>query len=293
MSRIGVLKSIFISHKYPLLLTNTLFAVEMLGPLLRPFFLGRAVNDLIAHSYRGLIYLAASQLIWLVVGTVRHMYDTRTYTAIYNSLVTRLLSNVRRVALSKLSAHINLAREFVDFLEFDVNYVIEAGYNLIGSLILLAFYDRKVVVVCLAMLLPVMFISYYYGRRMQRLNRLKNDELEHQVNVISTRDRETIESHFNRLRSWQIKISDGEAFNFGVMEGLVLVVIVSALLIAVDASTTTVMAGDIIGIYNYILKFVAGLDTIPYTVQRVASLRDILQRLELGVSEKKKTKPIQ
>ena len=45
------------------------------------------------------------------------------------------------------------------------------------------------------------------------------------------------------------------------------------------------MAGDLIGIYNYILKFVSGLDTIPYTVQRVASLRDILQRVELGVEK--------
>ena len=43
------------------------------------------------------------------------------------------------------------------------------------------------------------------------------------------------------------------------------------------------MAGDIIGIYNYILKFVSGMDTIPYTVQRVTSLRDIVQRLEVEV----------
>ena len=61
------------------------------------------------------------------------------------------------------------------------------------------------------------------------------------------------------------------------MELLVLFVIVTSLLLTVDASTKTVLAGNLIGIYNYILKFVSGLDTIPYTVQRVASLRDILQ----------------
>jgi len=285
MSRIGVLKAIVLKHKYQLLLTNALFAVEMLGPLLRPYFLGEAVNDLIRHRYRGLFWLGGSQLLWLIVGTIRHRYDTRTYTAIYNSLVTRMITKVKTAAISKLSAHANLAREFVDFLQFDLNYVVEAGYNLIGSLLLLFFYEKELVALCLLMLVPVLLISYPYGKRMRRLNRQKNDELERQVDVIDTRDKETIETHFERLRFWQIKISDGEAFNFGLMELLVLIVIVSSLLLTVNASTNNVMAGDLIGIYNYILKFVSGLDTIPYTVQRVASLRDILQRVELGVEK--------
>ena len=34
-------------------------------------------------------------------------------------------------------------------------------------------------------------------------------------------------------------------------------------------------------INNYILKFVSGLDTIPYTVQRLTSLSDITKRIEL------------
>lgn len=285
MSRIGVLKAIVLKHKYPLLLTNLLFALEMLGPLLRPFFLGEAINDLLTHRYRGLLWLAGSQVLWLAVGTIRHRYDTRTYTAVYNSLVARMMTKVKTAALSKLNAHTNLAREAVDFLQFDLNYVVEAAYNLVGSLLLLFVYERKLVVLCLLMLIPVVLISFPYGRRMKRLNRAKNDELERQVDAIESRDKERIQMHFERLRFWQIKISDGEAYNFGLMELLVLVVIVASLLLTVNPSTTAVMAGDLIGIYNYILKFVSGLDTIPYTVQRVASLRDILQRVELGVEE--------
>lgn len=285
MSRITVLKSILLKHRRQLLLTNFLFALEMLGPLLRPFFLGVAVNDLIVHHYRGLLWLGGSQILWLVVATIRHRYDTRTYTAVYNSLLRRMMTKVKTAALSKLSAHANLAREAVDFLQFDVNYVIEAVYNLLGSLLLLFVYEKKLVLFCLVMLIPVALVSYPYGKRMKYLNRAKNDELERQVEVMDTRNKQAIETHFDRLRAWQIKISDGEAFNFGVMEILVLVVIVASLLLTVNDQTSTVMAGDLIGIYNYVLKFVSGLDTIPYTVQRVASLRDILQRVELGVED--------
>jgi hypothetical protein len=44
---------------------------------------------------------------------------------------------------------------------------------------------------------------------------------------------------------------------------------------------TTMLAGNLIGIYNYILKFVSGLDTIPYAVQRFTLLQDIIKRIEL------------
>lgn len=285
MSRFQVLKSIMLQYKYRLLLTYSLFSVEMLGLLLRPYFLGKAVDDLLEGSYKGLIYLAATHLLWLVAGTIRHMYDTRTYSAIYTALVTRLLARkYQNSNISKLSAHSTLAREFIDFLEFDLNYVVEAGYNIAGSLIMLFFYDKMVVVICLAILIPVMIISYFYGKRMKRLNQLKNDELEKQVEVISTRNTKKINLHYANLRKWQIKISDKEAWNFGVMELMVLVVIITSLLITTgNRWQEGFLAGDIIGIYNYILKFVGGLDTIPYTVQRLSSLKDITRRVEFEV----------
>ena len=287
MSRFLVLKTIMLQYKYKLLLTYSLFSVEMLGLLLRPFFLGKAVDDLLEGSYRGLIYLASAHLVWLVAGTIRHMYDTRTYTAIYTALVTRLLSRKYKDSdVSKLSAHSTLAREFIDFLEYDLNYVVEASYNLIGSLIMLFFYDKLVVLVCFVILVPVIAISYFYGKRMKRLNQLKNDELENQVEIIGTRNDKKINQHYANLRKWQIKISDKEAWNFGIMELLVLVVIICALLITTDKHWKEgFLAGDIIGIYNYILKFVSGLDTIPYTVQRLSSLKDITKRLEFEVEE--------
>lgn len=286
MSRFEILRKLIQKHRGQLLFTYLLFSLEMLGSLMRPYFLGEAVNDLIKGSYKGIIILSGVHLAWLIIGTLRHRYDTRTYSAIYTSLVTRFLS--RRIAqsdVSKLSAHSTLAREFVDFLEFDLVYVIEAAYNLLGSCILLYFYDRSVVLLCLGILLPVIGISYVYGKRMKRLNRLKNDELEQQVDIISSGDKKAIFKHFSNLRHWQIRISDQEAWNFGIMELMVMIVIGISLLVTRQVSGTTILAGNLIGIYTYILKFVSGLDTIPYTVQRLTSLNDITRRIELQAED--------
>nr|WP_294989531.1 ABC transporter six-transmembrane domain-containing protein [uncultured Sediminibacterium sp.] len=283
----SVLKKLIRQHRMRLGITYTLFSLEMTGALLRPFFLGMAINDLMQGSYRGLILLSVVHFAWLVIGTLRHRYDTRTYSTIYTALVTKFLSRkIKQAEVSKLSAHSTLAREFVDFLEFDLVYIIEAAYNILGSMILLFFYQSSVVFLCLGILLPVMTISYIYGKKMKRLTRLKNDELEKQVNIISSGDKKAIHQHFNNLRKWQVRISDQEAWNFGIMEMMVMIVIALSLLITYKVAGTTVLAGNIIGIYNYILKFVSGLDTIPYTVQRMAALNDITQRIQLQMNDK-------
>lgn len=282
MARFYILKNLFAKHKYQLIVTYALFTIETIGGLLRFYFFGEAVNDIIKGSYFGLMVLAAVHLVYLSVGTIRHMYDTRTYSAIYTSLVTKLLSRrTKKTDVSKMSAHSTLAREFIDFLEQDLVYVLEAFYNLAGSLIILFFYDKMIALLCLAVLVPVMMVSYVYGKRMNKLNKERNDELEKQVDVISSGNKIKIQHHYNNLRKWQIKISNKEALNFGFMELMVLVIITLSLIISKNIHSASIMAGSLFGIYSYILKFTAGLDTIPYTVQRLSSLNDIANRIEL------------
>ena len=286
MSRFAILGQIMKQHRYRLGLTYILFSIEMIGNLMRPFFLGIAVNDLINGSYKGLILLSFVHLAWLVVGIIRHRLDTRIYSAIYSSLVTKFLARrYNKSDVSKLSAHSTLAREFVDFLEFDLAYVMEAVFSLLGSLLLLFYYDTSVVLVCLGILLPVIGLSYLYGKRMNKLNWQKNDELEKQVDIITTGNSHLIRQHYDNLRKWQIRISDQEAWNFGVMEIMVMLVIGLSLLITNKTTGTGMEAGSLIGIYSYIQRFVSGLDTIPYTVQRLSSLNDITRRIELQQSD--------
>lgn len=281
MFKLSILGSLIKEYRLKLFLTYSLFSLEMLGALLRPFFLGLAINDLIKGSYHGLIVLSVIHLCWLTIGTIRHMYDTRTFTSIYTSMVTKfLLKRNQNADVSMLSAHSNLSRELVDFLESDLPYIIEAFYNIAGSLVLLYFYESNVVLICFAILFPVAVISYFYGKKMRALTKLKNDELEKQVSVIAIGNKEAVNRHYNNLRSLQIKISDKEAWNFGVIEILVLIVIGFSLIVSSKIFGNVLLAGNIVGIYNYILKFVSGLDTIPYTVQRFSLLKDIIKRIE-------------
>lgn len=92
---------------------------------------------------------------------------------------------------------------------------------------------------------------------MRRLTRLKNNELEKQVDIISEGKPEYIRGHYNELRKWQIKISDKEVWNFGMIEIMVMLIIGASLLICNKGFGTTVLAGNLIGIYTYILTHIA------------------------------------
>ena len=281
MSFSAPIRRVLVEHRFRLALTYTLFALEMLGSLLRPYLLGTAVDGLLAGHYRGLILLSVVHLLWLAVGTARHMYDTRTFSAIYTSFVTRLLAQPAGAdQLSKRSALSTLARQVTDFLEFDVNYLVEAAYNIFGSLVILFVYDRSVVAICLAILLPVVVLARRYGRRAARLNREQFDEIERQVDIIATRDVGAIGHHYLRLRAWQIRVSDLEAWNFGATEVFVLLAVAGSLLVSTRTGDIPMQVGSIIGMYTYLLKFASGLETIPYTVQRLGALKDILRRMD-------------
>ncbi|MFM8568582.1 MAG: ABC transporter six-transmembrane domain-containing protein [Candidatus Kapaibacterium sp.] len=287
MSVVHLAKYVVGTHKGRLAVTYIVFSLEMLGSLLRPYFLGEAVNDLQEGTFKGLVTLLAVHAAWMSIGTVRQMYDTRTYTAIYKDIVLRFMrTHGGTKDVSVLSARSTLARDFTEFLEFDIVYIVEAGYNILGSLFMLYFYEPSVLTICAAVLIPVLFVSRLYGRAMERITRQRNDELERQVDVITSRDEALIEDHYAKLGGWQIRLSDIQARNFGFMEVTVMIVLGSALVLShQQTGGEGLWAGDIVGIYSYILKFLSGLDTIPYAVEKVATLRDIVRRLDIELEE--------
>lgn len=280
------IKKIIFKNKYKLLVTYMLFSLEMCGSLLKPFFIGKAVNDLLVGKFDSLIIFIILHFAWMIIGFIRMRYDTRTYSAIYNAVVLKFLSNKsRQQDVSKLSAHSTLFRELTDFLEYDLVYILEAIYNIFGSLLLLYFYDINVVWICIAALVPISFISSFYSKKMRQLTFEKNNELEKQVDVIASFDEKRVKNHYLSLRIWQIRISDRQAKNFGLVELIVAALIGLSLYISTKQGGVNLNQGELIGIYLYLLRFSSGIETIPYILEKYVNIKDISSRIELKEDE--------
>ena len=272
------LRTIFAANRAKLLLTYCLFNLENLLRLSQPLVLGFAINDLLQESSLGLLLFVGQHLTHLLISTLRQMIDTRVFTGIYTDLATKLIVEQRRreVGLSRVAARSSLSREFVEFFENHVPLLIKSLYSVVGALVLLAFYDRVLVPICLGLLLPAVVLNRIYARRTFELNRQLHDQLEHEVEVIDLSQESSVRRHYDSVASWRVKLSDCEALNFGTMEVFVLGVMVVALLRT--CSTLATSPGDIFAVFRYVLMLLMGIDAVPKIVQQFSRLRDLTQR---------------
>ncbi len=273
------LRSIFAANRMKLLLTYLLLNVENLLRLSQPLVIGLAINDLLHESSFGLLLFVGQHLSHLLISSLRQMYDTRVYTSIYTDLATNLVVDQRErdIGLSRVAAQSSLSRQFVEFFENQVPLIIRSSYSIIGALIMLAFYDRVLVPVCLGLLLPAVVLNRIYSRRTLELNQQLHDELENEVDVIDGGNSVSVRRHFDAVASCRIKLSDCEALNFGTLELFVLGVMVVALLRS--CSTIAATPGDIFSVFRYVLMLLMGFDAIPKLVEHLSRLKDLTRRL--------------
>ena len=279
-----LLGQLFLNNKIGIISTYFLFTLEILSYLLGPYLLGNAVDDLINKSYYGFIIFCSFYLVRIFVSIFRRILDTRIYTKIYTDLVTKFLSNksIQQKDVSKLNAHSVLAKEFVNFLEYDLANVMYGLFTVIGAVIMLFFYNWYVMCICLFIFIPVILFSRFFGKRIMKLTTSYNNEFEKQVDIISSGDSNAIDNHYYSLRDLDIKKSNQDAYSFGIMEILSLIMVLASLIV-LSGTSAVITAGTIIGVYEYIIRFSEGLDIIPYIIERYAQLSDITTRIEIEV----------
>jgi len=278
----GMLRGIFRRFRWQILFTYVLFTVENLLRLAQPLVLGIAINDLIHASYRGLFLFLGQHLAHLAIGTLRQMYDTRVFTGIYSEVASDLVLGQRRrdVAISQVSARTAMSRDYVDFFERHLPMAVAGMYSIVGALAFLAWYDWLLVPYCLGLLAPACVLNYYYGRRTFQLSGRLHDQIEREVEVISRCRDDEVRNHFGNLRRWQVRLSDCEAVNFGLMELFVMALMAATLIHYCLGGGASVAPGDVFAVFRYMLMFVMGLDSLPRIVAQLSRLRDINGRVD-------------
>ena len=271
--------SVFRANRWRILATYALFNLENVLRLAQPFVIGLAINDLLARSYRGLLVLLVQHLVHMLIGTLRQMYDTRTFTGIYTALASRVVveQRARCVDASRVAARSAMAHSYIDFLERDVPVIIRSTYSVAGALAMMAWYDWRLLPWCAALVLPALLINSAYARTTRLLNGHLHDQLEREVETISEAAPRDVRTHYEAIAGWRIRLSDAEAINFSLMELFVLGLILATLV--QFCSNPQVEAGSIFAVFRYVMLFITGLDAIPRLVHQMSRMRDISFRI--------------
>ncbi|WP_188312030.1 ABC transporter six-transmembrane domain-containing protein [Salinarimonas soli] len=265
-------------------LTYFLTFVEDLLELSYPWATGLAIDGLLAHNYWQAAPIIVAWMLRSMFGCFRQMYDTRLYTSVYNAIVTDtiLRQRARGVPATTVSARSAMSREFVTFFEKEVPVIFTSVVGIVGSALILFYYDLIIGAVTALLFVPVYLINRVYSRRSLKLNTGLNDQLEREVDIIETADPEAIRQHFIGVQTCRVKLSDAEAFNWTTVEVLSIAVFIAVLVRATYLPSTE--TGDIFAILVYVWRLMENLDNVPTIVQQIARLVDIRTRIEGGAS---------
>ncbi len=269
------LAGIWTKYRLKIAGTLSLLTLERLMGVAVPFVLGVAINDLIDGSLRGVWWLIGLEFFTLAIGTVRRLYDSRVYARVYSDVAE---STARRedLSVSRRAARMSLARELVDFFEWDMPDLLAASIGIVGSLTMLIYMLPSVggVSILVGLLVGVVFVLS--RSRMFSLNTLLNNELERQVAMLES-DRPFLRlRHLSRLARWRIHLSDLEASNFAIAELMLSTLIIGAVVVTVK---TGLSVGEIFAVLTYLVGLADNLLVLPTTYQQSVRAQEIGGRM--------------
>jgi ABC-type multidrug transport system fused ATPase/permease subunit len=255
--------------------TLSLLTVERMLGVAVPFVLGVAINDLIDGSLRGIWWLVALELSALSIGTVRRLYDTRVYAGIYTDIAD-YTSQRLDISVSRRAARLGLARELVDFFEWELPELFAALIGICGAFGMLLYLLPPVGGLSVAAGLLVGWVFMFSRGRMFSLNKLLNNELERQVSMLESGREFSRRRHLSRLARWRINLSDLEATNFAIADLLLASLIIGAVVVTVRAGLSV---GEVFAILTYLIGITQNLIILPWTYQQLIRAREIGGRI--------------
>jgi hypothetical protein len=270
--------------RWRIAVTYALTVTEDLLALSYPWATGIAINGLLAQDYRMIAPVMIAWLLHTAIGCGRQLYDTRLYTKVYNAIVIDTVMRQRQAGIepTKVAARSAMSREFVTFFEKDMPVVLNTLVSIVGSAAILFYYDLVIGAVAASQFIPVAILNRSYMRRSLFLNEGLNNELEHEVQVIDAAQEGAVTRHFNEVRTWRVKLSDADAFNWTAIE--VLSILVFLLVLLRVTYMPNVEVGTIFAIFVYVWHVMEKLDMMPTIVQQLMRLKDIRRRIEAGNS---------
>ncbi len=269
------LTGIWSTYRLKIIGTMSLLTIERGLGVAIPFVLGIAINDLIDGNLRGIWLMIALQLTRLSIGVVRRLYDTRVYAGIYTNVANQTAQRTA-TAVSRRAARLGLARELVDFFEWELPELVAAFIGMAGAFGMLIYMLPSVGAISIVVGILIGFVFAVSSRRMFSLNKALNNELERQVTMLESGKEFIRRRHLSRLAKWRIHLSDLEATNFAVAEFLLGTLIVGAVVITVRAGLSV---GEVFAILTYLIDLAENLLVLPWTYQQSIRAREIGGRI--------------
>lgn len=260
----------------PLAFTVSLVVVESVGWLLFPLVIGRAIDSAIGGSVRGLVELVVLSVATVGVDVFRRVYDSRAYAKVYVQMSEELAARQSGTGTSAKTARLGMLGEVVEFFENSLPTLVSSVLGLVGTVAILSALSLPIFAGCMIVVVATVAVYGWTGKFTTRFNEGYNNEYERRVEIVDSGNPARVARHIRRIMRWNIKLSDLEAANFGILWVLM------AALLAYSVHATardTVEYGGVVAVVMYVFQFIESVAMLPLFYQQWLRLREIVGRL--------------
>lgn len=171
-----------------------------------------------------------------------------------------------------------MLEEVVEFMENSLPALIQNIVGLVGIIVIIAFLNIKIFWGGIITLILIFIIYLITEKRTLYFHQSYNNELEKQVDIITTNDPQKLSQHLHRTMHWNMKLSDLEAGNFSLSWLILMVLLVASIIIAIQDGI--VQYGALFALIVYVFDLIESIMTLPLFYQHWIRLSEIIRRLD-------------
>jgi ABC-type multidrug transport system fused ATPase/permease subunit len=281
-----VFKEIAKKYRYWIALVLLFVLIESVSLIIEPTFFGKLLDALIDHFYdHEKIDFVTPLIIWIMIylfnvvgGALHRLFNGIIYSRMYANIATDLVleSKSRGDMFSKMLVRAELVKEYIVFFKERLPEVIWQLSATAGAVIALFFYDYRIALVCLAVIVPIAYINNLSRKKVTSLQGDIHDNQEELFNLIESKDTAKISQFYRKTVAPKTHIARWNAFSYSSGKVMLVVIFIAVLFICVDVDKFT--TGKIYSIVAYLWTFIASTDYLPELMESIASVKDLNDR---------------
>jgi ABC-type multidrug transport system fused ATPase/permease subunit len=281
-------KQIISKYRYSIALLLSFIFIENVAWIIEPTFFGKLLDVLIEHFYdHEKVNYLIPLLVWIFVylinvigGTLHRLFNGGIYSRMYAEVATTVIneSEAHGDPHSKMLVRSELVKEYITFFKDRLPEMFWQLSASAGAIIAMFFYDYRIALVCVAVTIPIAYINNISRKRVVYLQRNIHDNQEELYSLIETRDTSKIHQFYYNMISPKTTIARWNAFSYGTVKILLVIIFVVVLFICVDIDNFT--TGKIYSIVAYLWTFIGQTDNLPDLMESMGSIKDLDMRFE-------------
>lgn len=280
------LQQIISKYRYPIGMLLTFVLIENIAWIIEPTFFGKLLDALIEHFYdHEKVNFMLPLIIWIFVyfvnvvgGALHRLFTGGVYSKMYADVATKVIeeSKSKGDQYSKMLVRAELVKEYITFFKDKLPEALWQLAASAGAIIALFFYDYRIALVCLAVVIPVAYVNNSNRKHVSVLQKDIHDNQEELYTLIEHKDTSNIHQFFNNMIRPRTRIARWNALSYSIVKVLLVIIFIVVLFICVDVDNFS--TGKIYSVVAYLWTFIGQTDYLPDLMESLGSIKDLNTR---------------